>query len=56
MHQYECPRAIKVVTSNSDYGLGNFSIDLFGMHRDVPLEVSIDINTWKSVYGENTMP
>ena len=56
MHQYDCPQQIKVLTSNSDYALGNFSIDLFGMHRDVPLEINIDIKTWSDLYGPNTMP
>lgn len=56
LHQMECPKAIKIVPSNQEYAVGNFAIDLFGMHQDVPMEISIDIETWKSVYGPNTQP
>lgn len=56
LHQYECPRDIKVVSNNSNFNVGNFTIDLFGIKQAESLEISIDVETWKSVYGENTMP
>lgn len=56
LHQYECPKALKAITSNTDYQIGNYMVDLWGVHSEVPLEISIDINTWKSIYGEGTMP
>lgn len=56
LHQYECPKNIKVVTGNSSYQVGNFAIDLFGIKASETLTISIDVATWKSIYGENTMP
>lgn len=56
LHQYECPKNIKVVTGNTTYQVGNFAIDLFGIKASEQLSISIDTATWKSVYGENTMP
>lgn len=56
LHQYECPKDIKVVSNNSNFNVGNFTIDLFGIKQSDSLEISIDVETWKSVYGENTMP
>lgn len=56
LHQYECPKDIKVVSNNSNFNVGNFTIDLFGIKQAESLEISIDVETWKSVYGENTMP
>lgn len=56
LHQYECPKQLKVVSSKTDYQAGNFSIDLWGIHQEVPLEINIDITIWKSIYGDGTMP
>ena len=56
LHSYECPKQFKIVSNKTDYSQGNFSIDIFGIHQEVPLEISIDITTWESVYGKNTMP
>lgn len=56
LHQYECPKQLKVVSAKTDYQAGNFSIDLWGIHQEIPLEINIDIVTWKSIYGEGTMP
>lgn len=53
---YECPKTLKVVMSNTDYQPGNFMIDAWGIHQDVPLEINIDINVWQNAYGANTMP
>ena len=52
----ECPKSIKIITSNADYNPGNFTVDLFGINYDAPLEVNVTINTWKSVYGSDTEP
>ena len=56
LHNYECPKNIKVVTNNTSYQVGNFSIDLFGIKASETLTISIDKATWESVYGKNTMP
>lgn len=56
LHDVECPRVIKVVTSNSSYNPGNFTIDYFGINYEAPLEVSVDTATWVSVFGQDTMP
>lgn len=56
LHQYECPKNIKVVSNNSNYNVGNFTIDLFGIKNAETLEINIDINTWKNVYGDDSIP
>ena len=56
LHQYECPKNIKVVSNNANFNVGNFTIDLFGIKQAETLEISIDIITWKNVYGEDTLP
>ena len=56
LHQYECPKNIKVVSNNTNFNVGNFTIDLFGIKQAESLEIGIDVETWKAVYGENTMP
>lgn len=52
----DCPKAIKVTTTNSGYNPGNFQIDMFGLNYEAPLEINIDIDTWQSVYGNDLMP
>ena len=52
----ECPQALKVLTANSDYNPGNFTVDLFGINYDAPLEVQVTITDWEKVFGNNTMP
>ena len=47
---------IKVLTSNADYNPGNFTVDLFGVNYEAPLEINIPISTWNEVFGANTMP
>jgi len=56
LHQYECPKKLKVVTSKTDYQAGNYSIDLWGLHQELPMEINIDLGEWESVYGKDTMP
>lgn len=56
LHQYECPQNIKIVSNNANYNVGNFAIDLFGIKNAETLEINIDIETWKSIYGNDTMP
>lgn len=56
LHQYECPKPIKLILTNSAYQVGNFQIDLFGIHSEAPVEINIGINVWKDAYGENTRP
>lgn len=56
LHDVECPKSIKVVTSNTSYNPGNFSIDYFGINYEAPLEISVDKKTWQSVYGPEVMP
>lgn len=60
-HEYtlldvECPKTLKVVTTNSGYNPGNFSVDLFGLSYEAPFEVEIDKTEWESVYGQEVMP
>ena len=47
---------IKVLTSNADYNPGNFTVDLFGVNYEAPLEINIPISNWNEVFGANTMP
>ena len=56
LHNYDCPKKFKVVTNKTDYQIGNFSIDAFGIHSEAGLEISIDITTWENTYGKGTMP
>lgn len=56
LHQYECPKNIKVVTNNSNYNVGNFAIDLFGIKNAETLEINIDITTWNKTYGKDSIP
>ena len=56
LHQYECPKNIKVVSNNASYNVGNFTIDLFGIKNAETLEISIDIDTWKETYGSDSIP
>ena len=60
-HEYtlldvDCPKKVRVVTTNSGYNPGNFNIDLFGINYEAPFEVEIDRTTWMGVYGEDVMP
>ncbi len=52
----ECPQPLKVLTANSDYNAGNFTIDLFGINYDAPLEINITISDWNAIFGETCMP
>lgn len=56
LHDVECPKDIKVITTNTNYNPGNFSIDYFGINYESPLELSIDIQTWENVFGTDSMP
>ena len=56
LHQYECPKNIKVVPNNANYNVGNFTIDLFGIKNAETLEIGIDIDTWKETYGNDSIP
>jgi len=47
LHSYECPKSVRVVVGNTNYNVGNFSIDLFGIKSSEQLEIGIDINEWK---------
>lgn len=52
----DCPKMIKAVVNNSDYNPGNLKVDLFGTDYEQPLELSIEMQTWKSTFGNDTMP
>lgn len=52
----ECGREMKAVANKTDYNPGALSIDLFGVSYPTDFEVSVDMATWKSVYGDNSMP
>ena len=52
----ECPQQIKVITTNGDYNPGNYTIDLFGVNYDSPLEVNVTVDDWKKTFGDNSMP
>lgn len=52
----ECPQKLQVIVNNGDYNPGNYTIDLFGLNYEQPLEISIDINEWYSKYGKDTQP
>lgn len=52
----ECPQPLRVIQDKSDYQPGTFSLEMFGMSYENPLEISINIDSWKQVFGENTAP
>ena len=52
----ECPKPINVIVNNGDYNAGNYTIDLFGLNYEQPLEISIDINEWYKIFGKDTQP
>lgn len=52
----ECPQTIKVLTTNTEYNPGNFTVDLFGINYDAPLEVHVTISDWNRIFGEDTTP
>ena len=52
----ECPKPINVIVNNGDYNAGNYTIDLFGLNYEQPLEISIDINEWYKNFDRNTQP
>ena len=52
----ECPKPINVIVNNGDYNAGNYTIDLFGLNYEQPLEISIDINEWYKNFGKDTQP
>ena len=56
LYDVECPVDVKVVTTNSGYNPGNFSIDYFGIQYEAPFEVQIDKLTWEAAYGKEVMP
>lgn len=56
LHDVDCPKVIKVVTSNTQYNPANFNIDYFGINYEAPFEISVDKETWGEVFGKDTMP
>lgn len=52
----ECPQPLRVIQDKSDYQPGTYSMDLFGMSYENPLEISINIDSWKQIYGNNSVP
>ena len=52
----ECPMPLKILTDKSDYNPGTYSVDLWGVSFEAPMEISINITSWKEIYGENTAP
>lgn len=52
----DCPKPIKIVANKTDYNPGNLIVDLYGVSYEAPFEISVDITTWKTIYGDNTMP
>ncbi len=52
----ECPKPLNVIIVNGDYNPGNYTIDLFGLNYDSPLELNITLADWKANFGEGTMP
>lgn len=52
----ECPKPISVIVNNGDYNAGNYTIDLFGLNYEQPLEISIDIQEWQKNFGKDTQP
>lgn len=51
-----CPVQIKIIPEKSDYQPGNYSVDLWGVGFEQPLEVNVAYNTWNSVFGQDTAP
>ena len=56
LYNVDCPKAIRVISNTQDYNPGQLMVDMYGLNYEQPLEISIDLNTWKKVFGENTMP
>lgn len=52
----ECPKNIRVIFDKTDYQAGSYNVDLWGVSFEAPLEISIHIQTWESIYGKNTAP
>lgn len=52
----ECPRELKVITEKTDYNVGSYNVDLWGISFEAPLEICINIPTWESIYGTGTAP
>lgn len=56
LYDVDCPKVVKVVTTNSGYNPGNFQVDIFGINYEQPFEIEIDKTTWESVYGTDVLP
>lgn len=56
LYDVDCPKELSVVTTNTQYNPGNFSVDLFGVNYEAPFEVQVDITSWQEVFGEDIMP
>lgn len=52
----ECPREIKVITSQSDYNPGAFVATLFSVDYEANMEINVPIEDWRNIYGSDTMP
>lgn len=52
----ECPKPMKILMSDSNYNPGNFTVDLFGINYDAPVEVNVTIDDWKKTFGSDSMP
>ena len=52
----DCPKPLQVIVSNPEYNPGNYTIDLFGLNYEQPLEISIDIQEWYKHFEKGTQP
>lgn len=52
----DCPQPIRIIQNKSDYAPGAYSLDMFGMSYENPLEISINIESWQAIYGKTTIP
>lgn len=52
----DCPKNIKVMFQDANYLAGDYTITLYEMNYNVPVQIQIDVKTWAEAYGSGTMP
>lgn len=52
----DCPKNLKVMFQDAGYLAGDYTITLYEMNYNVPVQIQIDCKTWFEAYGPGTMP